>query len=219
MKPRLLPLGDSALLIQFGDQIDLEINRRVQALDSLLRAEALAGMIETVPAYATLLVHYDPLALTYEQVSDRIRAEMDRIESNATRAPRRIEIPVRYGGASGPDLEWVAAHHQLSLADVIHLHTDRTYTVYMMGFTPGFPYMGKLHTSLITPRLDSPRTLVRAGTVAIAGEQTGIYPVDSPGGWRLIGWTLLSLFDLSSDAPFLFAPGDKVKFIVEAIDA
>jgi inhibitor of KinA len=219
MKPTLLPLGDSALLIQFGDQIDLEINQRVHALDALLRAQAVTGIIEMVPAYATLVIHYDPLVLTFAQISDWVNAEMDRVESNAARKPRRIDVPVRYGGASGPDLEWVAAHHHLSIADVIRLHTERTYTVYMMGFTPGFPYMGKLHASLITPRLDSPRMLVPAGSVAIVGEQTGIYPIDSPGGWRLIGWTPLRLFDPSSDTPFLFAPGDEVRFTIEALDA
>jgi KipI family sensor histidine kinase inhibitor len=219
MKPKISPLGDLALLIRFGDEIDLEINRRVHALDALLRADTIAGIIETVPAYSTLLVHYDPLALTYAQISDWVNMEMERIESSASRKPRRIEVPVRYGGASGPDLEWVAARHHLSIADVIRLHTTQNYTVSMMGFTPGFPYMGKLHASLVTPRLDSPRTLVRAGSVAIAGEQTGIYPIDSPGGWRLIGWTPLRLFDPSSDAPFLFSPGDEVRYTVEAMDA
>jgi len=219
MKPKLLPLGDSALLIQFGTEIDLETNQRLHTLDALLRAELIPGIIEMVPAYATLLVHYDPFVLTYAKISDWINAEMERVESSASRKPRRIEVPVQYGGASGPDLEWVAAHHHLSIADTIHLHTNQTYTVYMMGFTPGFPYMGKLHPSLITPRLDSPRKLVRAGSVAIAGEQTGIYPLDSPGGWRLIGWTPLRLFDLSCNTPFLFKPGDEVKFTVEAVDA
>ena len=219
MKPKLAPLGDSALLIQFSDQIDLEINQRVHALDAFLRADEIEGIIETIPAYATLLVHYDPLVLTYVQISDWVNAEMDRVESNASRKPRRVDVPVRYGGESGPDLEWVAMHHHLSIADVILLHTNQTYTVYMMGFTPGFPYMGKLHASLVTPRLESPRTLVRAGSVAIAGEQTGIYPIDSPGGWRLIGRTSLNLFDPLSESPFVFAPGDEVQFAVEAIDA
>jgi inhibitor of KinA len=219
MRPRIIPLGDAALLIQFGDEIDLEINQRVHALDALLCADALDGIVECVPAYATLLIHYDPLTLSYAQISGWVESKLDQVGSGTTRQPRRIEVPVSYGGASGPDLEWVAAYHHLSVPDVVHLHADRTYTIYMMGFTPGFPYLGKLHLSLITPRLDSPRTLVRAGSVAIAGEQTGIYPVDSPGGWRLIGWTPLPLFDPASDAPFLFAPGDEVRFTVEAIDA
>ncbi|HUI88886.1 MAG TPA: 5-oxoprolinase subunit PxpB [Anaerolineales bacterium] len=219
MRPTIVPLGDSALLVRLGNEIDLEINQCVHALDALLRADAVEGVIETVPAYATLLVHYDPLVVTYEKLSDWANAAADRAESTATRRPRQIEVPVRYGGASGPDLEWVAAHQRLSIADVIHLHASQRCTVYMMGFTPGFPYMGKLHPLLVTPRLDTPRTLVRAGSVAIAGEQTGIYPVDSPGGWRLIGWTPLHLFDPASNMPFLFAPGDEVRFAIEAIDA
>jgi len=123
MKPKLLPLGDSALLIQFGTEIDLETNQRLHTLDALLRAELIPGIIEMVPAYATLLVHYDPFVLTYAKISDWINAEMERVESSASRKPRRIEVPVQYGGASGPDLEWVAAHHHLSIADTIHLHT------------------------------------------------------------------------------------------------
>jgi len=219
MKPRILPLGDSALLVQLGDQIDLEINQRIHTLDALLCADELNGIIECVPAYATLLIHYDPLTLSYAQVSEWVNSKLDQVGSNTTRRPRRMEIPVRYGGASGPDLEWVAEYHHVSVPEIVHLHTDQTYTVYMMGFTPGFPYMGKLHLSLVTPRLDTPRTLVRAGTVGIAGAQTGIYPIDSPGGWRLIGWTPLHPFDPSGTLPFLFRPGDEVHFTVEAIDA
>ena len=218
MKPEILPLGDSALLIRFGDEINLEVNQRVHALDALLRAETITGITEAVPAYTTLLVHYDPLELTYENLLEWVNVTMERVESSSSRKPRLIEVPVRYGGKSGPDLEWVATQHHLSIPKVVRLHTDQTYTVYMMGFTPGFPYLGKLHTSLVTPRLDSPRTLVRAGSVAIAGAQTGIYPIDSPGGWRLIGCTSLRLFDVSSNHPFLLAPGDEVRFVNEEIN-
>ncbi len=216
MKPQLLPLGDSALLVKFGDEIDLGINQRVHALDALLRAKQIAGVIETVPAYATLLVHYDSLVLTYAQVSDWVGAEMDRAESNATRKPRRIEVPVRYGGE---DLDFVAAHHHIRAREVVNIHAGREYAVYMMGFTPGFAYMGKLDDAIATPRLETPRTRVAAGSVGIAGAQTGIYPIDSPGGWRIIGRTSLRLFDLKSDQPFLFAPGDAVRFVIEAMDA
>ena len=219
MKPVITPLGDSALLVQLADEIDLEINRRIHVLDGLICAAPMNGIVECVPAYGTLLIHYDPLSLSYAQLSEWVNSKLDQLGSNAARRPRRMEVPVRYGGASGPDLEWVAEYHHLSVTDVVHLHADQTYTIFMMGFTPGFPYMGKLPASLVTPRLDSPRTLVRAGSVAIAGEQTGIYPIDSPGGWRLIGWTPLHLFDPSSPAPFLFAPGDEVRFTVEAVDA
>ena len=129
--------------------------------------------------------------------------------------PRQIEVPVRYGGEYGVDLKWVADHRGLQVEDVIRIHSQKTYRVYMMGFTPGFPYMGKLDDAIVTPRLETPRTRVPAGTVAIAGSQTGIYPIDSPGGWRLIGHTSLRLFDPTSESAFLFSPGDEVRFIVE----
>ena len=216
----LKPLGDSALLITFGDEINLRINQRVHALAALLDSAPLAGITETVPAYATLLVHYDPLTLTYAQVAGWIGGQIDWTEFALTRKPRLVEVPTRYGGASGSDLEAVAALHNLPVADVIRIHSGREYLVYMMGFTPGFPYMGKLDEAIVTPRLDTPRTLVKAGTVAIAGAQTGIYPLDSPGGWRLIGWTPLTLFDPASESPFLFAPGDTVRFVpIEGNDA
>lgn len=209
----LKPLGDSALLITLGDEMAPRLNQRVHALASLIDSAPLAGIRETVPAYASLLVHYDPLQLTYSQIADWIRGRLDQADSASARTPRLIEVPTRYGGASGADLEAVAASRALTAADVIRLHSRRDYLIYMMGFTPGFPYMGTLDDSLVTPRLETPRTSVPAGTVAIAGAQTGIYPLASPGGWNLIGWTPLKLFDPTSESPFLFAPGDTVRFI------
>ena len=214
-KPRIVPLGDSAVLVQFGNQIDLTINRRVHALAALIAASPLDGMIGTIPAYGTLLIHYDPLILTYFQASKWIRTKLDQVHDVIFKKPRRIEVPVRYGGEYGIDLQFVADSHHLSVEDVIRIHSEKTYTIYMMGFTPGFPYMGKLDDLLVTPRLDSPRTRVPSGTVAIAGSQTGIYPIDSPGGWRLIGYTSLQLFDPKSESPFLFSPGDEVRFVAE----
>jgi KipI family sensor histidine kinase inhibitor len=210
----ITPLGDSALLIQLGNEIDITVNQRVHALNALLSAKSFDdGILETVPAYCTLLVHYDPLILTFDQAMRWVREQMERVDDATHRTPRKLEVPVRYGGASGADLEAVAASKGISIADAIRLHSERAYTVYMMGFTPGFPYMGTLDERLVMPRLAAPRTLVKAGTVAIAGSQTGIYPIDSPGGWHAIGWTPLKLFDPARDAPFLFAPGDEVKFI------
>jgi KipI family sensor histidine kinase inhibitor len=207
----LKPLGDSAILIQIGDEIHPALNACVHALDALL--QNIPGLVETVPAYCTLLVHYDPLALTYEQASNHVKEKLALVDDSTHRPSRRLEIPVHYGNASGPDLEPVAAALALSPAEVIRLHSEREYTVYMMGFTPGFPYMGILNGKLDMPRLSTPRTRVPAGSVAIAGSQTGIYPVDSPGGWNVIGWTPLKLFDPTGEPPFLFAPGDTVKFI------
>jgi inhibitor of KinA len=219
MKPRLIPLGDSAVLIQLGEEIDPAVNRRVHALDARLRGFAIQGVIETVPAYASLLIHYDPLVLTYGEVSGWVAGEINKASEGFSKLGARIEVPVRYGGDGGPDLESVAAYHKISAKKVAELHASRDYLVYMMGFTPGFPYMGKLEAAIATPRLETPRTRVAAGSVGIAGAQTGIYPVESPGGWRLIGRTSLSLFDLAEDPPFLFSPGDRVRFVIEAVDA
>ena len=207
------PLGDSALLVQLGDKIDSAINQRVHALNALLQTKNIAGIIETVPAYCTLLIHYDPLILTFDQVTHWVRDKLTQVDDSLNRRPRQLEVPTRYGGASGPDLEAVAVSKGISAADVVRIHSEREYTVYMMGFTPGFPYLGTLDERLIMPRMETPRTLVKAGSVAIAGSQTGIYPLDSPGGWHLIGWTLLKLFDPTRESPFLFAPGDIIKFI------
>jgi inhibitor of KinA len=214
-KPKIVPLGDAALLVQFGEEIDLSINQRVHALTALIDASPLEGILGVIPAYATLVIHYDALVLTYSQIHAWTRAKLDQVHDVTPRQPRRIEVPVRYGGEYGIDLQFVADYHQLSVEDVIRIHTSRTYTVYMMGFTPGFPYMGKLDDAIITPRLETPRTRVPAGTVAVAGSQTGIYPIASPGGWRLLGYTSLQLFDPKSESPFLFCPGDEVQFVVE----
>ena len=215
MKPRIVPLGDSSVLVQFGDEIDLTINQCVHALANLIANSLFNGVIETVPAYTTLLVHYDPLMLSFTQLKDHLRAQIPQIEEIRSQKPRLVEVPVIYGGELGPDLEFVASHCDLRVEDVIRIHSEKIYTVYMMGFTPGFPYMGKLDDAIIMPRLETPRTRVPAGTVAIAGSQTGIYSIESPGGWRLIGWTSLKLFEPESESPFLFSPGDEVKFIVE----
>ena len=208
----LKPLGDSALLVELGEKIDSAVNQRVHVLNALLQANSIAGIIETVPAYCTLLIHYDPLILTFDQVTLWVRDKLTQVDDSLNRKPRQLEVPTRYGGASGPDLEAVAVSKGISAADVVRIHSEREYTVYMMGFTPGFPYLGTLDERLIMPRLETPRTLVKAGSVAIAGSQTGIYPLDSPGGWHLIGWAPLKLFDPTSESPFLFTPGDIVKF-------
>ena len=214
-QPKIVPLGDSVLLVQFGEEIDIAVNRRVHSLAALIKRSPLDGVTETVPAYTALAIHYNPLLLTYEAIHAWVRGKLERMEEVNTKKPRKLEIPVRYGGEYGVDLQFVADFHRPQIEDVIRIHNDKTYTIYMMGFTPGFPYMGKLDDAIITPRLETPRTRVPAGTVAIAGSQTGIYPIDSPGGWRLIGHTSLRLFDPESEFPFLFSPGDEIRFMVE----
>jgi KipI family sensor histidine kinase inhibitor len=214
-KPEIVPLGDSALLIRLGDKLDLKINIKVHQLAVLVAASPLDGVVETVPAYSTLLIHYDPLVLKWAQIQAWAQGKLEQLGETSARKPRQLDVPVQYGGEYGVDLGFVADYHHLRIEDVIRIHSEKVYTVYMMGFTPGFPYMGKLSDAIATPRLETPRTRVPAGTVAIAGSQTGIYPIDSPGGWRLIGRTSLRLFDLQSSSPFLFSPGDEVRFRAE----
>lgn len=214
-KPEIVPLGDSTLLVRLGEEIDLAVNRRVHALASLIHASSLEGVIETVPAYTTVVIHYDPVLLPFAEIHWWALMKLEQLQDAKIGIRRQIEVPVRYGGEYGIDLEFVARYHARSVDDVIRIHTAGTYTVYMMGFTPGFPYMGKLDDAIVTPRLETPRTRVPAGTVAIGGSQTGIYPIDSPGGWRLIGHTPLRLFDAEAEDPFLFSPGDEVRFVAE----
>jgi len=213
--PRLLASGDSAVLVVFGDEIDPALNRRVHALAAHLRAAALPGLGEAVPGYAALLVHYDPARLDEAQVQARLAQALDALAAEpAGAAPeRRFEIPVRYGGAAGPDLEFVARHAGLTPDEVVRLHAGRDYLVYMMGFTPGFAYLGEVDARIAVPRLETPRVRVPAGSVGLAGRQTGLYPSESPGGWRLIGRTDAALFDLGREPPSLLAPGDRVRFV------
>lgn len=211
--PRLLPAGDAALTVEFGSEIDPVLNRQVQALAALLMAQAPAGLIEVVPTYRSLLIRYDPLHVAYGEVVGWVETHLPKLEAIPSTQTRLVEVPTMYGGEAGPDLTFVAQHCGLTVDEVISIHSSTEYTVYMMGFTPGYPYMGKLDERLNTPRLETPRKLVPAGSVGIAGLQTGIYPLDSPGGWRIIGRAHLTLFDATSETPFLFAPGDRVRFV------
>ena len=219
MNPRFLPVGDAAVLIELGRQIDAATNRRVQMLDAWLRSGQPAGVVELVPAYASLLIHYDPLVLSFAEVRDWADERIAGARRIVTARPRRFEVAVRYGGADGPDLQSVAALHNLTAEEAARIHASRDYTVYMMGFTPGFAYLGTLDESIAAPRLQSPRTQVPAGSVGITGLQTGIYPIESPGGWQLIGRTSVRLFDPQSEQPFALAPGDTVRFVIEALNA
>jgi inhibitor of KinA len=207
-------LGDRGLLVELGTGIAPAVNRRVQRLHQIMARENLYGVVETVPAYSSLLVVYDPLRAVPGALAQQIRGFCDFDNADGPEAPHRmIEIPVVYGGESGPDLEDVAAYHNLAGEDIIRLHSSVVYRVYMIGFTPGFPYMGELPQALDTPRRETPRTHIPKGSVAIAQRQTGIYPVVSPGGWQIIGRTPLELFDPLQDNPSLLGMGDEVRFV------
>jgi inhibitor of KinA len=211
--PSFEPQGDTALLVRFGNLIDPELNRRVLSLFYELNKKPLEGYIESIPGYCTLVINYDPLITGYEDIENWAKTATSTSKDFSQGKPKTIEVPVLYGGEHGPDLEEVAKLHTLSMEDVVHLHSSETYTVYFIGFLPGFPYMGPLNIKLDTPRWETPRLEIKAGSVGIAGRQTGIYPLDSPGGWRVIGWTPINLFDPRSEQPARFSPGDAVKFI------
>jgi inhibitor of KinA len=206
------PAGDAALVVEMGETVDPLINQRVHALARQLDANLLAGIVGITPTYRSLLVRYDPLVLSYGDVTVWVNETSVGLDWDKAVATRLVKVPVQYGGTGGFDLEHVAKTCGLSVGEVICLHSSVEYSVYMMGFTPGYPYMGKLDERLKMPRLVSPRQRVPVGSVAIAGLQTGIYSIESPGGWHVIGWTPLTLFDPKRESPFLFAPGDRVRF-------
>jgi inhibitor of KinA len=210
---RYLPFGDSALVIEFGEAISLEVNRKVVALnDAILRAE-IQEVEELVPTYRSLLVRYNPLRTSYEQLFFRIKEIEEKLTEPMTQADgSRVTVPVVYGGEYGPDLKEVARCHGLTEKHVIKLHSEREYRVYMIGFVAGFPYLGEVPDEIATPRLDTPRLRVPAGSVGIAEKQTGVYPCEAPGGWQIIGRTPIRLFDSRRQPPATLKAGDIVRF-------
>jgi KipI family sensor histidine kinase inhibitor len=205
-------MGDRGLLLEFGDEISPEVNEKVRRMALAIQAESIEGMIETVPTYRSLLVLYNPLILPADELKKRLIRLEEELKQTSFPDPKLTKIPVLYGGAYGPDLEGVARHHQISPEEVVRLHCSKPYFIYMIGFMPGFPYMGELPDTLITPRLKTPRLSVPAGSVAIAQKQTGIYPMESPGGWQIVGRTPIKLFDPEKDPPALLQMGDLVQF-------
>lgn len=207
------PLGDSALLLRVGDQIDEAVQRRIRAICARLEKEMPAGAIEIVPAFTTVAIHYDPRHTRYAALAAQVRSLTKDLDEEAVTPARIVTIPVRYGGASGPDLEHVAEHAGLDIDRVVALHTGGEYLVHMIGFAPGFPYLGGLDPRIACPRRDEPRAHVPAGSVGIGGNQTGVYPLESPGGWQIIGRTAIKLFDAQRDPAALLRPGDRVRFV------
>lgn len=206
--------GDSLLLVEFEPAIDPVINERAILLAARLRARGARGVRDVAPGYCTVGVHFDPLQTDLAGLEQAIAGACQDLEDVEAIVERdAIEIPVRYGGTHGPDLDAVAAHAGCSAADVIARHCARTYRVYMLGFVPGFAYMGRVDPAIAAPRHRVPRERVPAGAVGIAGMQTGVYPVESPGGWQLIGHTETVMFDPDRDPPSLLAAGDLVRFV------
>lgn len=215
-KIKLLTAGDSSILLQFGNTIDPAINRKIAATVQLMREQHINGVTDVIPAFCSLLINYDPRVISYEQIKRRMEA-LVKIDVTAGDTRKRVfEIPVCYGGEYGPDIQNIADHAGLSVEEVIQIHTSRDYLIYMLGFLPGFTYLGGLDERIHTPRLANPRIRIPAGSVGIGGSQTGIYPMDSPGGWQLMGMTPVKTYDPDREVPILVEAGDYIRFV--AID-
>lgn len=213
------PVGCQALQVIFEQKIEESINEKVMALRNLLSGGPRAflgvpvgAVRETIPTFAALLIYYDPMLTDYSAMKKLLEGLLDSMEKEKQAKGRLIEIPVCYGGRYGEDLQFVARHAGMTEEEVIRLHSGRDYRIYMLGFLPGFPYLGGLDARIFTPRLKSPRTKIPAGSVGIGGEQTGIYPVESPGGWRLIGRTPVKLFNPLKNGQLPYEAGDWIRF-------
>lgn len=209
---QLMPLGDSAVVVELDQAINLNTHRKIKALSMHLDEHPFPGMVEYTPAFTTVTVFYDPLQVSYKAVCSTLEQIVSGLNVAEDYQARTVEIPVWYGGEFGPDLEFVARHNGLSPEEVVHIHSNGEYLVYMIGFAPGFPYLGGMSERIAAPRRQSPRLSIPAGTVGIAGAQTGVYPIGTPGGWQLIGRTPLALFRPNENPPSLLEAGDIVRF-------
>lgn len=210
---RILTAGDSSLLVEFGKEISPEINRRIANTVQLMREQQIEGVVDMIPAFCSLLINYDPRVISYEKMKKRIQA-LVRVDIKRGETSKRLfEIPVVYGGEYGPDLAFIAQNAGLSQEEVIKIHSSSDYLIYMLGFLPGFCYLGGLDERIHTPRLSTPRIKIPAGSVGIGGSQTGIYPLDSPGGWQLMGMTPVKTYDPDREVPILVEAGDYIRFV------
>jgi KipI family sensor histidine kinase inhibitor len=205
--------GDTGLIVEFGEGIDPVVNARVRFVAAVVKKTPPEGVIEIIPTYRSLLLIYDPLITLPEKLIRFIEQADTGLGDEDAGAFRRVDIPVCYGGEFGPDMETVAKTAGLGIEEVIQRHSAPDYLIYMVGFTPGFPFLGGLDEKLFTPRLKTPRMAVPQGSVGIANNQTGIYPITSPGGWQIIGRTPLTLFAPQRENPFLYQAGDRIRFI------
>src|ERR1700731_1259473 len=209
---RFQPASDQSLLLYFGEQITLGVHQRVRRLLHLLEREPIAGIRNFNPAYCSILISFDALKLDHGELEAILLGYLERLDAVELPEGRELQIPTCYGGEFGPDLNEVAALHGMTPAQVIELHASVTYIVYFLGFVPGFAYLGELPETLATPRLDSPRRSTAPGSVGIAGNQTGVYPFATPGGWRIIGRTHIAMFRPNRKAMSFLSIGDRVRF-------
>lgn len=212
-EPQFRVYGDQGLLMEFGGGISPEIHEIVRSVSHVLEHQSPQGVIEFSPSYRSIAVYYDPLVTSFSELQTTLLEMHSHRKAVEVPPARVVEIPVCYGGKYGPDIEFVAQHNNISVEQVIALHSAPDYPIYMIGFTPGFPFLGGLSEKLHTPRLESPRKKVAAGSVGIANDQTGVYPIESPGGWQLIGRVPIALFDPEKEDPFLLHGGDLLKFV------
>ncbi|WP_282245078.1 5-oxoprolinase subunit PxpB [Psychrobacillus sp. NEAU-3TGS] len=222
IKATMKPLGDSALIVQLGEGMNPTIHEKVKNVSELLTNHPFEGFIELVPAYNNITVYYNPYIVhtsqlgastAFVKVANHINHLVEQVKSSKNESPRTVSIPVCYGGELGPDLENVAQYHNMTPEEVIQIHSGEECLVYMLGFAPGFPFMGGMDTRIATPRKETPRLSIPPGSVGIAGKQTGIYPLETPGGWQIIGRTPLDLFLPKMSPPTLLQPGDQIKFV------
>lgn len=210
---KIYTAGDSSLLIEFGKEISAEINAKITAFVHLLKVQHIEGVTDMIPAFTSLLINYDPRVVTYAALKKRLEKLLKLDVNEETSSSKIFEIPVCYGGEYGPDLDHIAKHAGLTAEEVIKIHSSKDYLIYMLGFLPGFSYLGGLDERIHTPRLANPRIKIPAGSVGIGGSQTGIYPLGSPGGWQLLGMTPVKTYDPQRKVPILFEAGDYIRFI------
>ena len=211
---RFLFSGDSALVIEFGNEISVDINKKIRKMMDDIKKENIDGIVELVPTYCSLLINYDVLKIDYSTLVEKLKTFLNNdLETAEGEEVTLVEIPTLYNDEFGPDLSYVAEYNKLSKEEVIKIHTGTDYLVYMLGFIPGFTYLGGMSEKIATPRLESPRLQIYPGSVGIAGKQTGMYPSMSPGGWRIIGRTPLKLYNPDSDTPVYISSGDYVRYV------
>ena len=209
---RFLLTGDTSVCVEFGNEISEPINAQIRAFNIALSNSSIPGIVETVPTYRSLMVHYDPEVIRCAPLMDELKGLLGQLDKIVIPPSEVLEIPVLYGGEMGPDLPFVAEHAGKTEEEVIKIHTSTEYLIYMLGFTPGFTYLGGMSDEIATPRLKTPRVKIPAGSVGIAGSQTGVYPIDSPGGWQLIGRTPVRMYDAGRATPILPQAGQYIKF-------